>query len=42
VGETGAIPAGAPTLGADNTEVWCDIVGLTPDELEALRARAIV
>ncbi|HXQ75044.1 MAG TPA: CaiB/BaiF CoA-transferase family protein [Acidimicrobiales bacterium] len=42
VGETGAIPAGAPTLGADNDEVWCDMVGLTPDELDELRARAII
>ncbi len=42
VGETGAVPAGAPTLGADNDEVWCDMVGLAPDELDALRARAII
>jgi len=42
VGETGAIPTGAPTLGADNDEVWCDMVGLTPDELDALRDRSII
>jgi formyl-CoA transferase len=42
VGETGAIPVGAPTLGADNDEVWCEMVGLDRGELDALRARAIV
>lgn len=42
VGETGAIPAGAPTLGADNEEVWCEMVGLTPGELDGLRAQGIV
>jgi crotonobetainyl-CoA:carnitine CoA-transferase CaiB-like acyl-CoA transferase len=42
VGETGATPAGAPTLGADNTEVWCDMVGLTTDELDGLRTQGIV
>ena len=42
VGEQGTTPAGAPTLGADNVEVWCDLVGLTPDELDGLLARGIV
>jgi formyl-CoA transferase len=42
VGETGAVPAGAPTLGADNAAVWCDMVGLTADELAGLGARGIV
>jgi crotonobetainyl-CoA:carnitine CoA-transferase CaiB-like acyl-CoA transferase len=42
VGEAGATPSGAPTLGADNVEVWCDMVGLTPDELDGLRDRGIV
>jgi crotonobetainyl-CoA:carnitine CoA-transferase CaiB-like acyl-CoA transferase len=42
VNETGATPAGAPTLGADNVEVWCDMVGLSPGELDDLRARGIV
>jgi crotonobetainyl-CoA:carnitine CoA-transferase CaiB-like acyl-CoA transferase len=42
VGETGATPAGAPTLGADNVAVWCDMVGLTADELGAMQAQGIV
>jgi len=42
VGETGTIPAGAPTLGADNVEVWCDMTGLTPTELDALQTQGIV
>ena len=42
VGEAGATPAGAPTLGGDNVEVWCDMVGLTPAELDDLRHRGVV
>jgi crotonobetainyl-CoA:carnitine CoA-transferase CaiB-like acyl-CoA transferase len=42
VGEKGAVPSGAPTLGADNVEVWCDMVGLTPAELDGLQAQGIV
>jgi crotonobetainyl-CoA:carnitine CoA-transferase CaiB-like acyl-CoA transferase len=42
VGEKGATPAGAPTLGADNVEVWCDMVGLSPAELDEVRRRGIV
>jgi succinyl-CoA---D-citramalate CoA-transferase len=42
VGETGATPVGAPTLGADNVEVWCDMVGVTPVEFEALHGRGII
>jgi formyl-CoA transferase len=42
VGETGTTPVGAPTLGADNVGVWCEMVGLTPAELEGLRAKGIV
>jgi crotonobetainyl-CoA:carnitine CoA-transferase CaiB-like acyl-CoA transferase len=42
VGEAGTTPSGAPTLGADNVEVWCDMVGLTPDELDGLRDRGLV
>jgi len=42
VGEQGTIPSGAPTLGADNVEVWCDMVGLTRAELDGLRDRGIV
>jgi len=42
VGERGTTPSGAPTLGADNVEVWCDVVGLTPVEFDGLQARGIV
>jgi hypothetical protein len=42
VGEPGTTPVGAPTLGADNVAVWCDMVGLKPDELDDLRTRGIV
>jgi len=34
-GRTPAAPAPAPTLGQHNREVWCGLVGLTDDELEA-------
>jgi crotonobetainyl-CoA:carnitine CoA-transferase CaiB-like acyl-CoA transferase len=36
------VPAGAPRLGQHNEEIWCGLVGLTPDELEALRRSGIV
>lgn len=42
VGEDPVVPDGAPALGADNEAVWCGIVGIAPDELEALRAKGIV
>jgi crotonobetainyl-CoA:carnitine CoA-transferase CaiB-like acyl-CoA transferase len=42
VGETGEIPTGAPTLGADNVAVWCDMVGLTTGELDTLQSQGIV
>jgi crotonobetainyl-CoA:carnitine CoA-transferase CaiB-like acyl-CoA transferase len=42
LGEPGTTPGGAPTLGADNVAVWCDMVGLKPDELDDLRTRGIV
>jgi crotonobetainyl-CoA:carnitine CoA-transferase CaiB-like acyl-CoA transferase len=42
VGETRLIPDGAPVLGAHNREVWCDMVGLTPQELDELSAKGIV
>jgi crotonobetainyl-CoA:carnitine CoA-transferase CaiB-like acyl-CoA transferase len=42
VGETAPVPAGAPALGAHNHEVWCDLVGVTPSELEELQAKGIV
>ena len=34
-----AAPAGAPTLGEHNDEVWCGLVGLSPEELAAPRRR---
>jgi formyl-CoA transferase len=42
VGEPPATPTGAPLLGAHNGEVWCDLVGLTPDELDDLHERGVV
>jgi crotonobetainyl-CoA:carnitine CoA-transferase CaiB-like acyl-CoA transferase len=36
------VPAGAPELGAHNREIWCDLVGVTPDELEALTEAGVV
>ena len=37
-----SVPAGAPRLGEHNREVWCDLVGLSEDELAALAARGVV
>jgi crotonobetainyl-CoA:carnitine CoA-transferase CaiB-like acyl-CoA transferase len=42
VGEQGTTPVGAPTLGADNVAVWCDMAGLSPAEFDALKARGII
>ena len=42
VGEQAPVPSGAPVLGADNEEVWCDMAGLSTDELQELRTRGIV
>jgi crotonobetainyl-CoA:carnitine CoA-transferase CaiB-like acyl-CoA transferase len=42
VGRPPVVPSGAPALGADNHEVWCDLVGLSTDELEQLRGAGIV
>jgi crotonobetainyl-CoA:carnitine CoA-transferase CaiB-like acyl-CoA transferase len=36
------VPAGAPQLGAHNREVWCDLVGLSEDELADLTARGVL
>jgi len=35
-------PAPAPTLGQHNRRVWCDLVGLTPDELESHHEEGII
>lgn len=42
VGETQTVPAGAPELGQDNDSVWCDLVGLSPGELQELRGKGVV
>jgi crotonobetainyl-CoA:carnitine CoA-transferase CaiB-like acyl-CoA transferase len=42
VGEEQAPPAGAPELGKHNHEVWCDLVGLSPDELANLKEKGVV
>jgi len=42
VGETTPVPTGAPRLGADNRAVWCDLVGLSTDEFEALQGNGIL
>jgi crotonobetainyl-CoA:carnitine CoA-transferase CaiB-like acyl-CoA transferase len=36
------VPRGAPRLGEHNREVWCDLVGLTEDELTDLRDRGVI
>jgi crotonobetainyl-CoA:carnitine CoA-transferase CaiB-like acyl-CoA transferase len=36
------VPRGAPRLGEHNREVWCDLVGLTEEELTDLRDRGVV
>ena len=41
-GTTPTAPAGAPTLGQHNDEVWCGLVGLTPDELDGYRAEGVI
>jgi succinyl-CoA--D-citramalate CoA-transferase len=42
VGEDAPVPSGAPSLGEHNREVWCDLVGLSTSELDALQAKGIV
>ena len=37
VGRRAPVPTGAPRLGADNRQVWCDLVGLSPDEFDQLQ-----
>jgi crotonobetainyl-CoA:carnitine CoA-transferase CaiB-like acyl-CoA transferase len=41
-GERPAPPSGAPRLGQHNQEVWCGLVGVSPAELEDLRAKGVV
>jgi crotonobetainyl-CoA:carnitine CoA-transferase CaiB-like acyl-CoA transferase len=42
VGEERPVPASAPKLGEHNEEVWCDLVGLTSDELAAYQHDGII
>ncbi len=42
VGHPTPTPSGAPRLGADNREVWCDLVGVPPDELQRLHDAGVV
>jgi succinyl-CoA--D-citramalate CoA-transferase len=42
VGAPPAVPSGAPRLGEHNRDVWCDLVGLSEEELAALAAEGIV
>ncbi len=42
VGRPTPVPTGAPRLGADNREVWCDEVGLSADEFEELRRDGVI
>ncbi|HEX3795399.1 MAG TPA: CaiB/BaiF CoA-transferase family protein [Acidimicrobiales bacterium] len=36
------VPTGAPRLGEHNEEVWCDLVGLSKDELADLVGRQVI
>jgi formyl-CoA transferase len=36
------VPVGAPRLGEHNQEVWCDLVGLSQDELADLVERGVI
>ncbi len=42
VGEQQPVPTGAPELGKHNHEVWCDLVGLSSDELTGLVEKGVV
>jgi formyl-CoA transferase len=42
VGAPPVVPSGAPRLGEHNREIWCDLVGLSEDELAGLAAEGIV
>ena len=42
VGEPVAPPTGAPRLGQHNEEVWCGLVGVSPEELARLQANGVV
>jgi crotonobetainyl-CoA:carnitine CoA-transferase CaiB-like acyl-CoA transferase len=42
VGEPRRIPAGAPELGQHNREIWCDLVGLSEDELAQYQKQGVI
>jgi crotonobetainyl-CoA:carnitine CoA-transferase CaiB-like acyl-CoA transferase len=42
VGEVQRVPEGAPELGQDNNEVWCDLVGLSSDEFARLSREGVI
>jgi succinyl-CoA--D-citramalate CoA-transferase len=42
VGAPPVVPSGAPRLGEHNRDIWCDLVGLSEDELAGLAAEGIV
>jgi crotonobetainyl-CoA:carnitine CoA-transferase CaiB-like acyl-CoA transferase len=42
VGVPPVVPSGAPRLGEHNRDVWCDLVGLSEDELAGLAGEGIV
>jgi crotonobetainyl-CoA:carnitine CoA-transferase CaiB-like acyl-CoA transferase len=41
-GELPSSPSGAPRLGQHNEEVWCGLLGLSPDELAELEKRGVI
>ncbi|HUA94327.1 MAG TPA: CaiB/BaiF CoA-transferase family protein, partial [Acidimicrobiales bacterium] len=41
-GELPSPPSGAPRLGQHNREVWCGLVGLSPDELAELEKKGVI
>jgi crotonobetainyl-CoA:carnitine CoA-transferase CaiB-like acyl-CoA transferase len=42
VGHPTPVPTGAPRLGADNRQVWCDLVGLSDTEFDQLTRDGIL
>jgi crotonobetainyl-CoA:carnitine CoA-transferase CaiB-like acyl-CoA transferase len=42
VGESAPAPTSAPKLGEHNRDVWCDLVGLSADELAGYQAAGII
>ncbi|MEO9223428.1 MAG: CoA transferase, partial [Acidimicrobiales bacterium] len=41
-GASPSTPSPAPTLGQHNAEVWCDLVGLTAEELAAHQSNGVI